>query len=52
MVRITFAALPLRARSLDANQLSQVFGGCASQCEKPCDCCDGYKCTFGICSKL
>lgn len=55
MLRIRFAELPLRAKSLlDAAELSKVFGGCKTSgyCKDGCDdVCACYKCTFGVVSK-
>ncbi len=55
--RIAFSELPLRARQLDASELSNVFGGCedgGGSCEKATDCClwgfEGRDCTDGKCT--
>jgi hypothetical protein len=46
--RIVLGALPARAKPLDEQQMSAVFGGCGQQwapCTDSCDCCQGYGCS-------
>ena len=53
---ITLETLPPRARGLDSNELSKVFGGChksEGKCHRNHDCCYGFSCNpWGRCALL